>query len=470
MRTLFGVAAACAAALILSACGGGDDAKKTASADDAFDRNPYPSTYAPFPNAPVLITNATILDGEGNLIEDGSLLLQDGKIVALGADIEAPDGAETIDATGRWVTPGIIDNHSHLGVYPSPGVTAHGDGNEVSGPVTAEVWSEHGVWPQDPGFTRAIAGGITSLKVLPGSANLFGGRGVILKNVPSRTVQGMKFPDAPYTLKMACGENPKRVYGYGNGGFPGGAPYSRMGNVAGYRQAWIRAAEYKSKWEKFESEGGEPPARDLELDTLAGVLSGDILVHMHCYRADEMAQIMDMSKEFGYKVTAFHHAVESYKIADKLAEYGACSSMWADWWGFKMEAYDGIRENIPMVHKAGACAIVHSDSDVGIQRLNQEAAKAWSDGKKVGIDIPKEVAWTWLSLNPAKSLGIDDRTGSLKPGKMADVVIWSGDPFSVYSTADQVFIDGALMFDRDHPETNPVMDFEIGQPGEGDRK
>ena len=470
MRILYGLAAVCAAALLLSACGGGDDADKAASSEDAFDRNPYPSTYAPYPNAPVLITNATILDGEGNLIEDGSLLLQDGKIVALGADIEAPDGAETIDATGRWVTPGIIDNHSHLGVYPSPGVTAHGDGNEISAPVTAEVWSEHGVWPQDPGFTRAIAGGITSLQVLPGSANLFGGRGVILKNVPSRTVQGMKFPDAPYTLKMACGENPKRVYGYGGGRFPGGAPYSRMGNVAGYRQAWIKAAEYKRKWEKYEDGGGEPPARDLELDTLAGVLNGDILVHMHCYRADEMAQIMDMSKEFGYKVTAFHHAVESYKIADKLAEYGACSSMWADWWGFKMEAYDGVRENIPMVHKAGACAIVHSDSDVGIQRLNQEAAKAWSDGLRAGIDIPKEVAWTWLSLNPAKSLGIDDRTGSLKPGKMADVVVWSDDPFSVYAKADQVFIDGALMFDRDHPETNPVMDFEIGQPGEGDRK
>ena len=470
MRILYGLAAVCAAALLLSACGGGDDADKAASSEDAFDRNPYPSTYAPYPNAPVLITNATILDGEGNLIEDGSLLLQDGKIVALGADIEAPDGAETIDATGRWVTPGIIDNHSHLGVYPSPGVTAHGDGNEISAPVTAEVWSEHGVWPQDPGFTRAIAGGITSLQVLPGSANLFGGRGVILKNVPSRTVHGMKFPDAPYTLKMACGENPKRVYGYGGGRFPGGAPYSRMGNVAGYRQAWIKAAEYKRKWEKYEDKGGEPPARDLELDTLAGVLNGDILVHMHCYRADEMAQIMDMSKEFGYKVTAFHHAVESYKIADKLAEYGACSSMWADWWGFKMEAYDGVRENIPMVHKAGACAIVHSDSDVGIQRLNQEAAKAWSDGLRAGIDIPKEVAWTWLSLNPAKSLGIDDRTGSLKPGKMADVVVWSDDPFSVYAKADQVFIDGALMFDRDHPETNPVMDFEIGQPGEGDRK
>ena len=308
------------------------------------------------------------------------------------------------------------------------------------------------------------------MQILPGSANLFGGRGVILKNVPSRTVQGMKFPNAPYTLKMACGENPKRVYGYGGGRFPGGAPYSRMGNVAGYRTAWAKAVEYKRKWDKYADEGGDPPARDLELDTLMGVLNGDILAHMHCYRADEMAQIMDMSKEFGYKVTSFHHAVESYKIADKLADYGACSAMWADWWGFKMEAYDGIRENIPMVHKAGACAIVHSDSDIGIQRLNQEAAKALSDGRRAGIEISKAEAWTWLSANPAKSLGIFDQTGSLEVGKQADLVVWSGDPFSVYSKADQVYIDGALMYEREADEQLPIMDFELGQPGEGDVK
>jgi imidazolonepropionase-like amidohydrolase len=455
-------------ALILAACGGSDKADSKDSI--TVPKDPFPSTYAPYPNPSVFIANATIIDGTGALIEKGGLLIENGKVSAIGKDLTAPGDAKVIDAAGRWVTPGIIDNHSHLGVYPSPGVSAHGDGNEISGPVTAEVWSEHGIWPQDPGFTRALAGGITSLQVLPGSANLFGGRGVTLKNVPSRTVQGMKFPGAPYTLKMACGENPKRVYGYGSGNYPGGSPYSRMGNVAGYRESWIRAADYKRKWEKYENEGGDAPMRDLELDTLKGVLDGDILVHMHCYRADEMAQVMDISKEFGYKVTAFHHAVESYKIADKLAEYGACSSMWADWWGFKMEAYDGIKENIPMVHKAGACAIVHSDSDIGIQRLNQEAAKAWADGKKIGINIPAEQAWQWLSLNPAKSLGIDGKTGSLVPGKMADVVVWSGNPFSVYTKADQVFVDGALMYDRSDAANRPVMDFELGQPGEGDLK
>ncbi|MBU1288536.1 MAG: amidohydrolase [Alphaproteobacteria bacterium] len=455
-------------ALLLAACGGKNDA----SGDEAITvpKDPFPSTYTAYPNVAVFISNATIIDGTGAKIENGSLLLVDGKVSAIGKDIEAPADAKKIDASGRWVTPGIIDNHSHLGAYPSPGVSSLSDGNEISAPVTAEVWVEHSVWPQDPGFTRALAGGITSLQILPGSANLFGGRGVVLKNVPSRTVQGMKFPGAPYTLKMACGENPKRVYGYGGGRFPGGAPYSRMGNVAGYRAAWIQATDYKRKWDKYEKEGGDAPTRDLELDTLKGVLDGDILVHMHCYRADEMAQVMDISKEFGYKVTAFHHAVESYKIADKLAEYGACSSMWADWWGFKMEAYDGIKENIPLVHKAGACAIVHSDSEVGIQRLNQEAAKAWADGKKVGINISEEEAWQWLSLNPAKSLGIDTKTGSLVPGKMADVVIWSGNPFSVYSKADQVYIDGALMYDRSDATRRPVSDFELGQPGEGDLK
>ena len=458
-----------AAALALAACEApgsrdNEDAGKSPIA------NPFPSTYKPYPSPTLLIANATVLDGAGARIENGAVLIEGGKIKAVGADLTAPDGAVTLDARGKWVTPGIIDNHSHLGAYPSPGVDSHDDGNEISGPVTAEVWVEHSVWPQDPGFTRALAGGITSLQILPGSANLFGGRGVTLKNVPARTVQAMKFPGAPYTLKMACGENPKRVYGYGQGSAPGGAPYSRMGNVAGYRDAWIQAADYRKQMDKAEAGGGDPPKRDLELETLADVLSGDILVHMHCYRADEMAQILDISNEFGYKVAAFHHAVESYKIADKLADYGVCSSMWADWWGFKMEAYDGIPENIPLVHNAGACAIVHSDSDVGIQRLNQEAAKAWADGKRIGIDIPIEIAWQWLSLNPAKSLGVDAQTGSLEPGKMADIVVWSGNPFSSYAKAEKVYVYGALMFDRNDAANQPVMDFELGQPGEGDRK
>ena len=330
-------AVAALAGLALTACGGSSEDPSTSEESGdriLIDKDPYPSTYTPIESSAVVIRNATLLDGEGGMIENATLLIQDGNIAAFGAagDVEVPsddDKLVQINAAGKWVTPGIIDDHSHLGVYPSPSVSAHQDGNEISAPVTAEVWSEHGIWPQDPGFTRALAGGITSMQILPGSANLFGGRGVILKNVPGRTVQDMKFPGAPYTLKMACGENPKRVYGYGGGRFPGGAPYSRMGNLAGYRKAWADAVEYKRKLDAYIEDGGDPPARNLELETLVGVLEGDILVHMHCYRADEMAQIIDMSHEFGYHVSSFHHAVESYKIADLLAEEGVCSSMWA---------------------------------------------------------------------------------------------------------------------------------------------
>lgn len=429
--------------------------------------NPFPSTYHPYGSVPTLIRGATILDGEGGRIDNGSVLLVGGKVEAVGgADLGAPEGATVIDAAGRYVTPGIIDIHSHLGDYPSPGVQANSDGNEATGPARPEVWAEHSVWPQDPGFSRALAnGGITSLQILPGSANLFGGRSVVLKNVPARTVQGMKFPGAPYGLKMACGENPKRVYGS-----KGNMPQTRMGNIALVRQTWAKAQEYDRKWTKYEKAGGEVPVRDLAMDTLRGVLHGKILVQNHCYRADEMAIMIDVAKEFGYKISAFHHAVESYKVADLLRENGICSAMWADWYGFKMESYDAINENIAYVHNAGACAIVHSDDPNGIQRLNQEAAKAIASGKRVGIDISEATAWTWLSGNPAKALGIFDQTGSLKPGKMADVVLWNGDPFSAYTRPDKVWIDGALLYDSANPKLRPVSDFELGQPGEGDVK
>jgi imidazolonepropionase-like amidohydrolase len=461
---LQGIATALIAALCLSGCAMPEKPKPGAI---RINENPYPSTYQPYGSVPTLIRNATVLDGEGGRIDNGSVLLVNGKVAAVGgADIAAPEGATVIDAGGHYVTPGIIDIHSHLGDYPSPGVQSLSDGNEATSPARPEVWAEHSVWPQDPGFSRAMAnGGITSLQILPGSANLFGGRSVVLKNVPSRTVQGMKFPGAPYGLKMACGENPKRVYGSKNQ-----MPQTRMGNIAYVRQTWIKAKEYDRKWTKYEKAGGEIPAQDLAMDTLRGVLHGKILVQNHCYRADEMAIMIDVAKEFGYKISAFHHAVESYKIADILKENGICSAMWADWYGFKMESYDAINENIAFVHNAGACAIVHSDDANGIQRLNQEAAKAIAAGKRSGIDISEATAWTWLSANPARALGIFDQTGSLKAGKMADVVLWNGDPFSAYTRPDKVWVDGALLYDAANPKLRPVSDFELGQPGEGDVK
>src|SRR5690606_33998980 len=376
-------------------------------------------------------------------------------IAAVGRGLNAGD-ATIVDGSGKWVTPGLIDVHSHLGVYPAPGVNAHNDGNEMTNAVTAHVWAEHGVWPLDPGFGAALAGGITTMMVLPGSANLIGGRGVVLKNVPATTVQAMKFPDAPHGLKMACGENPKRVYGS-----RGQAPMTRMGNIAGYRAAFIEAQKYREAWDRYneaqegrrgKSGNGEPPQHDLRLETLAGALRGDITVHIHCYRADEMAQMMDLAKEFGFRIAAFHHGVEAYKLADTLAERGICGALWADWWGFKMEALDGIQENLALVDRpANSCAIVHSDSPEGIQRLNQEAAKVMARGEAVGLKLPPEHVIRWLTSNAARALGIADQVGTLEPGKMADDERWNGNPFSVYAKAEKVWIDGALLYDRDDP-------------------
>jgi len=290
---------------------------------------------------------------------------------------------------------------------------------------------------------------------------------VTLKNVPSRTVQGMKYPGAKQGLKMACGENPKRVYGTRNQ-----APATRMGNIAVVRDAWAKAQhvldQRAAALAKSSEEGtpAPPEARDLGVETLIGVLEGKILVHNHCYRADEMAWMIDVAQEFGYRISTFHHAVESYKLADRLAEEGICSAMWADWWGFKMEAFDGISENVALVDAAGACAIVHSDSATGIQRLNQEAAKAMAAARRQGMALDEARAIGWITLNPARALEIDRETGSIEVGKAADVVLWNGNPFSVYSLADQVYIDGYLYLDR-MTGKRPVTDFELEQTVSG---
>ena len=433
--------------LLLAACEQGADSDGPA---------PYSSRYQPLPSAATILQGATLLTGTGERLDNADVVMDGGKIIAVGTGLDAGDMV-VVDASGMWITPGVIDVHSHLGVYASPNVNAHSDGNEATAPNTAEVWAEHSVWPQDPGFVAALAGGVTSLQILPGSANLFGGRGVTLKNVPGQSVQEMKFPGAPHGLKMACGENPKRVYGG-----RGSSPSTRMGNVAGYRTAWIEADDYRKKLAAAEKGRGEAPTRDLKLETLAGVLDGEILVHNHCYRADEMAVMFDIAKEFGYKIAAFHHAVEAYKVADLLRENDTCAAIWADWYGFKMEAFDGIRENAAILDRAGTCTVMHSDDAIGIQRLNQESAKVIGAAARVGIDIPPERAVRWFTSNAAKALGIDEVTGSLEPGKMADVTLWSGNPFSVYTQAERVYIDGALIYDRRNPAVNPVTDFSLG--------
>ena len=426
---------------------------------------PFESTYEPLPPTNTIFRNANIYDGEGNELIDTDLIIKDGKVVAIGVDLPSSSDLKEIDATDKWITPGIIDIHSHMGVYPAPSVKTSSDGNEATSPVTAEVWAEHSIWVQDPQYALALKGGVTTFHVLPGSANLIGGRGVTAKNLQRNTINSMKFPNAPHSLKMACGENPKRVYGN-----RGQMPSTRMGNAAGYRKSWIKAESYLSKLDEYETKSEEAkelsykPTRDLELETLAGVLRDEILVHNHCYRADEMATMIEIAKEFNYKITAFHHAVEAYKIADLLAENNICAALWADWWGFKHEAYDMVQANIAIVDQARngtGCAIVHSDDEIGIQHLNVEAAKALSAGIKAGYDISKARAMNWITSNPAKAAGIYDQTGSLKVGKNADVVLWSKNPFSIYALAEKVYIDGAIAFDRSSG-LEPSSDFDVG--------
>jgi len=429
------------------------------------------------PARATLIVNAVVLTATGVRHDPGYLLMDGGRIVEVGAGRRvAPEGALVIDARGKFVTPGIIDPHSHLGVEPSPNTAGHHDTNEMTDPVTAGVRAEHSIWPEDPGIERAVAGGVTTIAVLPGSANLIGGRGFIVHLDPQRGARAMRLSGAPEILKMACGENPKRVYREQKR-----APSTRMANLRNLREAFIKAQKYKREWTEYltrqdveaqqtdkpkskdeKKDPSKPPDRDLALETLALVLDGQMLVEWHCYQADDMLSALQVADEFGFRVRAFHHALEAYKIRDILAKKGVAVATWADWYGFKMEAFDGIPENLALVHEAGARAVVHSDSPTGVQVLNQEAGKALAAGQAAGIKITEDDAIKWLTVNPAWALGIDDQVGTLEKGKRADVVVWSKDPFSVYARAEKVFIDGRLVLDTGRP-SRPWSDFELGQ-------
>ena len=463
-------------ALILVGCGASsantdDDALPPICSLHSADEDVLVSSIARS-HQPVVINGATVMTAAGDIFDEGYVLFEEGRISAVGEGpmTSPPENALVIDGTGRFVTPGIIDAHSHLGVYSAPHVIAHSDGNEATSPTTAHVQAIHSIWPQDPNFMRAIAGGITALQILPGSANLIGGRGVTIKiHRGARAPEDLRFPGAPDGLKMACGENPKRVYGD-----RGATPSTRMANIALMRQAWVDANRYRERWTDYEesvtdwceagaAEDDEPdhPDRNLGNETLAGILSGEVLPQIHCYRADEMLVQLELAQEFGFQVRAFHHAVEAYKIRDVLAEQDVGVCTWADWWGFKLEAFDSIVQNAGLVSEAGGRAIIHSDSAIGIQRLNQEAAKAFYSAVDSGIEITEDEALRWITLNPAWVLAVDDQTGSLEVGKMADVVVWSAHPFSVYSHADLVFVDGILEYDRVN-DTEPWSDFELG--------
>lgn len=404
---------------------------------------------------PILIKGARIITANGPIYEKGNLLMAKGIIQKVSADdISISKDTQIIDGSGLTVTPGLIDVHSHIGVFPSPFFDAHDDTNESVRPTTADVWAEHAFWTQDSDLWKALDGGITTIQVLPGSANLFGGRSLTMKLLPKISAREMRFPGAPQGLKMACGENPKRVYS-------GKELKTRMGSMAAYRKEFQKALEYAREWEGAGKDKSKLPKRDLTAETLVKVLKGEILVQFHCYRADDINAVLDLAKEFGFSIRAIHHGLEAYKLAPRLAQENVAVATWADWWGFKAEAYDGIPHNIALLENAGAMPVTHSDSPVDIRFLNVETGKAWTAAKKLGLDISEDKAFAWITKNPAWVIGLEDKIGTLEKGKMADVVLWDGHPFSVFTKSKMVFINGKPVFDREK-KLKPRSDFEIG--------
>ncbi len=413
----------------------------------------------------ILIKGAKVFTVAGKTYEKADVLIREGKIARISEkEIDVSGKTLVIDGKGKQVTPGIIDVHSHMGVYPNPGFQAHLDGNEAVRKTTADVSAQDGFWPQDPSIWRAIAGGITTIQVLPGSANLVGGTSFTARMIPGKVdPKDMRFPGAPVGMKMACGENPKRVYG------KKGGPSTRMGNAAEFRKLFQSAKEYAAKnkkgktasKEKSKDKKNSNSKRDFSNENLAKVLSGEILLHIHCYRADDMSVMINIAEEFGFKIRTFQHALEAYKLKDRLKEKNIGSATWADWWGFKAEAYDGIPHNISLLEDVGAKAIVHSDSETDIRFLNVEASKAMRSGLELGLKISEEQALSWITKNPAWALGIEDKVGTIEKGKFADLVIWDGHPLSAYTKTSYVIVDGKIIFDRENNK-RPVSDFEVG--------
>ena len=387
----------------------------------------------------IVIEHATLYPATSGIINDGSIVIVDGKISEIGTGITTPSGAKVIDGHGKHVLPGFIDTHSHMGVYAWPGVDANSDGNELTDPISPQVDALDSVYPQDPAFKRAAAGGVTTVQILPGSGNLIGGKAVTLHVIPNAvTVEEMVFREAPRGIKMALGENPKRVYGERNQ-----LPSTRMGNIYLLRDAFIKTQEYREKWNRYNSKKDDSlPERNLKWETLSQVLDGTILVHVHCYRADEMMRMIDIADEFKFKIKSFQHSLEAYKVADILAQKKIGAATWADWWGFKMEAWTGVPWNAAYLVSKGVVVNMHSDSSDIVQRLNVEAEKTLKYG------MNEADALKTITIFPAQMLGIDSITGSLDKGKFADIVIMDGPPFSIYSHVLQTMVHGKTTYDR----------------------
>jgi imidazolonepropionase-like amidohydrolase len=387
----------------------------------------------------VVIRGGTLLTVTHGRIENGSIYIHDGKIAAIGQTVDAPANATIIDAAGKWVMPGIIDSHSHIAL--------DNDVNEATSPVTPHMMMKDAFDYKDKTVYFALAGGVTTSLLLHGSANVIGGQAIVIKHKYGLGRDEMLFPGAPQSIKFATGENPKRVYGGRNQ-----LPSTRMGNFAVMRQAFVEARDYMKQWDNYNAKvqkgdkDADPPKKDLRLEALADVLRGKLLVQIHCYRADEFLNEMAIAQEFGYKIRAFHHALEAYKVADKIAASGIAIATWPDWWGFKYEAWDGIPWNAAIALRKGVRVAIKSDSWDHTRRLNQEAGKIMRYG-----NVSEEDALKMITINAAWIIGVDDRVGSLDVGKDADIGIWNSYPLSSAAVVDQVLIDGDVYFDRSAP-------------------
>jgi len=377
-----------------------------------------------------------VLTISGEPIENGSVLVRDGRIAAVGTNLDAPAGAEIIDASGRYVMPGIIDAHSHIATEAV---------NEGSVAVSSMVGIEDVIDPDDLGIYRAAAGGVTSINVLHGSANPIGGNNAVLKMRWGATADGLRFDGAPKGIKFALGENTKRDRN------PDRYPNSRMGVMDVIRQSFLDAQEYQTRQRLYEqaladgTEGIIPPRRDLKLDALVEILEGDRLVHAHSYRGDEILQLLRVAEEFGFRIKTLQHVLEGYRVADEIAAHGAGASTFSDWWGYKVEAYEAIPHNAALMTERGVSVSINSDSGEEMRHLNQEAAKAVRWGGASQAEALK-----MITLNPAVHLGVDDRVGSIEVGKDADLVIFDGHPLSAYAVVQTTIIDGRIYFDREH--------------------
>ncbi len=397
-----------------------------------------PQAPATPPARDVVIRGGTIMTVSHGEIPNGEILLHAGKIAAIGPKVDVPQGAQVIDATGKWITPGLVDCHSHSAL--------DGDVNEATSPVVPQMMMKDAFEYQAKDLYRALAGGVTTELLLHGSADMIGGQAVVIKTKYGLGRDQLLFPDAPRSIKFASGENPKRVFGTRHQ-----LPSTRMGNFEVMRQAFTDARDYMRQWDDYEAKvksgdkTARAPKRDLKLDALADVLRGKLLVQIHCYRSDELLTELAIAKEFGYKVRAFHHALEAYKVAGQIAAAGVAVATWPDWWGGKVEMNDGIPWNAVIAMRNGVRVALKSDSDDLVRRLNQEA------GKVIRTGATEDEALRMITLNPAWIIGVDDRIGSLDVGKDADVVVWNSYPMSTYALADKVLIDGEVFFDRSRP-------------------